>query len=118
MWEVAYLPGAVPEHDAAPATEQAAIRNAVEKLKALGPLLPFPHSSDVKGSPDLRELRPRRGRCRYRPLYARAGDGFVVAAIAPDGESDPRGFSAACRRAEERLREWEEEEGSDDGQGT
>lgn len=120
MWEVSYLPGAVPELDAVPAKEQAAIRNAVEKLKALGPQLRYPHSSDVRGSDDLRELRPRQGRCPYRPLYTRVPDSFLIAAIGPDGESDPRGFNAACRRAEERLREWEKEKEKrpDDGQGT
>ena len=38
----------------------------------------------------------------------------IVAAIGPDGESDPRGFSVACRRAEERLREWEKEKAKQD----
>jgi len=34
--------------------------NAIDKLGALGPALPYPHSSDVRGADRLRELRPAR----------------------------------------------------------
>jgi hypothetical protein len=33
---------------------------------------------------------------------------FVVAAIGPEAQTDPRGFAAACRRAEARLAEIED----------
>jgi hypothetical protein len=61
MWPVVYLPAAEQERDKLPGNERAAIRNAVEKLQALGPDLPYPHSSAAVGAPGLRELRPRRG---------------------------------------------------------
>jgi len=58
--------------------------HAVDKLVALGPTLPFPHQSSVQGVADLRELRPRAGRSRWRAFYRRIGDVFVVAAVGPE----------------------------------
>jgi hypothetical protein len=109
MWPVVYLPAAEQELSKLPGNEQAALHNAVRKLQALGPDLPFPHSSDARGAPGLRELRPKRGNCAWRQLYRRAGAGFVIAAIGPDGGSNPRGFTQACERALQRLAELEEE---------
>jgi hypothetical protein len=75
-------------------------------LVALGPDLGFPHSSAVQGSQSgIRELRPRRGRSRWRALYRRVGDCFVVLAIAPEAQSNPRTFRAALAAAEDRLGE-------------
>jgi hypothetical protein len=108
IWAVDYLPDADRELSKLPGNEQKAIDNAVRKLQALGPDLPAPHSSDVRGAPGLRELRPRSGHCPWRPLYRRAGGGFVIAAIAPDGQSDPRRFAQACDRAVRRLNELDE----------
>jgi len=108
MWPVEYLEAAARERGKLPASERAAIFNAVEKLKNLGPDLPFPHASDVRGAPRLRELRPRRGRCQWRALYVRDGGRFIIAAIAPDGDSDRRGFAMSCERALQRLAEREE----------
>jgi hypothetical protein len=48
---------------------------------------------------------------RVAPLYQRAGAGFIIAAVAPDGQSDPRGFRQACDRALQRLAEAKVEEG-------
>lgn len=109
MWPVVYLPGAEQELGKLPGRERAALDNAVRKLEALGPDLPFPHSSDARGAAGLRELRPRGGRCAWRQIYCRVSDRFVIAAIAPDGGTDPRGFAQACERALQRLAELEEE---------
>jgi Phage derived protein Gp49-like (DUF891) len=109
MWTVRYLPAAAQERDKLPGKERAAVHNAVRKLEEIGPMLPFPHSGDVRGTQGLRELRPRRGNSPVRPLYKRVGPGFVIAAIAPEGESDPRGFARACARAVQRLAELEED---------
>ena len=49
MWDVVYLPAAEQERDKLPGNERVAIRHAVEKLEALGPDLPFPHSGGVQG---------------------------------------------------------------------
>ena len=89
--------------------EKAALINAEAKLGALGPNLPFPHSSAVQGAERLRELRPRAGRSPWRALYRQVGDEFVIAAVGPEAQVDSRGFALACRRAEARLAEMEEE---------
>lgn len=109
MWPVVYLPDTEQELGKLPGRERAALNNAARKLEALGPDLPFPRTSDARGAAGLRELRPRGGRCGWRQLYCRAGDRFVIAAIAPDGGSDPRRFTQACERALQRLAELEGE---------
>jgi Phage derived protein Gp49-like (DUF891) len=83
MWEVVYLPPAVDERAELPARDRAAVDNAVAKLEAMGPALPYPHSSNVEGWNDLRELRPQAGKSPWRPLYRKVGDRFVIAAIGP-----------------------------------
>ena len=106
---VRYLSEAEAERDALPAQERAAMINADKKLRALGPNLPAPHSSDVRGvKATLRELRPRGGRSPHRGLYRQVGQVFVIAAIGPDGKSDSRGFNRAVQRALERLEKVEE----------
>lgn len=79
--------------------------HAVDKLEAFGPALslPFPHQSDVRDAPGLRELRPRAGRSACRALYTRVGDEFVIAAIGPEAKVDLRGFRRAVRDALARL---------------
>ncbi len=72
-------------------------------LEALGPNLPFPHSSAVKGHDDLRELRPQAGKSPWRPLHRKVGDAFVVAAIGPEAKKDKRGYERACEAAVDRL---------------
>lgn len=77
--------------------------NAVEKLRAAGPALPFPHQSGVQGVEKLRELRPRAGRSPWRGFYRRVGDVFVIAAVGPEAESDKRRFDRAAINAISRL---------------
>lgn len=108
MWTVLYLPDAAGERRRLPAVEKAALINADRKLQALGPQLPYPHSSAVKGADRLRELRPRGGRSPWRALYRQVGDAFVVAAVAPEAQVNGRKFEAACRAAERRLSQIEE----------
>lgn len=108
MWNVLNHPDAEGEYAKLDARESVAVDNAIAKLKALGPKLPFPHSSAVKGYDKLRELRPRGGRSVTRPLYRRIGDVFVVGGYGPEAESDPKGFARACRAAEQRLNQIEE----------
>jgi hypothetical protein len=106
---VVYLPGADGERGKLPPRERSAVDNAVAKLEALGPDLPYPHSSDVQGVAELRELRPRGGNSPTRPLYARRGGTFVIAAIGPEAGKDPRGFRQACQRARKRLEALEDD---------
>lgn len=103
-----YHPGYEAEWRELPAAERAALATAVEKLRA-DPLLGFPHTSLVRGRRlGVRELRPRRGRSRWRALYRRAGAAVVVLAVAPEAATDRRGFERALAVAERRLAEVEE----------
>lgn len=108
MWIVAYLPQAETERAALPKVERAALINADAKLGAYGPELGFPHTSAVRGAEGLRELRPRAGRSAFRALYRQVGEVFVVAAIGPEAQSNPRGFARTVRRALDRLAKVEE----------
>jgi hypothetical protein len=103
VWTCRYLSEAIAERDALVPREKAALINADAKLVALGPTLPYPHSSAVAGADRLRELRPRGGRSPWRALYRQVGEEFMVAAVGPEAQVDPPGFAAACRRAEARL---------------
>jgi hypothetical protein len=92
------------------AAERAAIQHAREKLEAVGPRLGAPHSSAVKGEDGsgLRELRPRAGRSRWRPIYRQVGPRvFVILTVAPEAEIDKRGFDAKVRDARRRFDELE-----------
>jgi hypothetical protein len=110
MWEVVYLPEAEDERAQLPARDRAAVDNAVAKLEAMGPTLPYPHSSNVEGWDDLRELRPQAGKSPWRPLYQQVGTPFIISAIGPEAKKDKRGFDKACQRAIERLAELEDDD--------
>jgi phage-related protein len=88
--------------------ERVAMLNALEKLRALGPLLAAPHSSQVKGSA-LRELRPRAGRSPWRGFYRRIGEELLVAAIGPEAKQDRLGFNRSLMAAEVRLARYQQE---------
>ena len=106
-YAVVWMPKAEAELRAVPdATERAAMQQAARVLEANGPRLRFPHQSSVRGSKlkGLRELRPRSGRSRWRPLYRRVNvTTFVVLAVGPETAMDGSGFDAAVRRAERRF---------------
>lgn len=100
-------PDADAERDASwSARERVAMLHVVSKLEAAGPRLGHPHSSAVQGAvgQGLRELRPRAGRSRWRPLYRRVSSStFVILAVGPEAQIDSRGFDAAVSRAVARL---------------
>ena len=105
---VVYHPAYEAEWRDLPPAERAALATAVEKLRA-DSQLGFPHTSLVRGSGSgIRELRPRRGRSRWRALYRRAGTVMVMLAVAPEAAVDRRGFDRAVAAAERRLSEVEE----------
>lgn len=110
-YEVLWHPAADAERVAiSDAAERAAIQHAREKLEAIGPRLGAPHSSAIKGEDGsgLRELRPRAGRSRWRPIYRQVGPGtFVILAVAPEAEIDGRGFDEKVRDARRRFDELE-----------
>jgi hypothetical protein len=78
--------------------DRKAVFNVVQKLKELGPGLPSPHMKSLKGEVDLLELRPKRGACEARPIYARFGDRFVILAVAAKKKGFERAISDAAKR--------------------
>src|ERR1039457_4574446 len=106
-WTVSLHPQAEAEFRRIPVAERAAVLNAAQKLEALGPDLGYPHSSAVRDADRIRELRPRAGRSPWRGVYRRVGNGFVLAAIGPEAEADPRGSKRGVLAAEERREEVE-----------
>jgi hypothetical protein len=108
MWTVDWHPDAREEFRKLPPDERVAIQHAVQKLELLGPQLPAPHQSAVRGrqGQGLRELRPRGGRSPWRALYDRSQDTFRIAGIAPDAEVNQRRFNRAVGTARQRLEEW------------
>jgi hypothetical protein len=107
--DVIVLPEADDERRSLARNERLALDNAIEKLKAIGDQLDYPHSSNVRCAQRLRELRPRGGRSPWRALYRRVGAVFVIAAIGPEAQVDSRGFDRAVVAAEQRLSIWERE---------
>jgi len=92
------------------AADRVAIQHAGDKLVAEGPRLRFPYQSAAQGEvgKGMRELRPRRGRCVWRPIYRQVDRRtFVVLAVAPEAQTDTRGFDAALSRAKARFDELE-----------
>jgi hypothetical protein len=108
---VLWHPDADAERDASwPAAEKVAMLHAAQKLEAAGPRLGHPHSSAVQGEPGqgLRELRPRAGRSRWRPIYRRVTPTtFVILAVGPEAQIDARGFARAVARAVDRFGQLE-----------
>jgi hypothetical protein len=96
VWTVLFHPDAEIELDALDALESAVMTHATEKLAPFGPNLPFPHQSHIERAGRVRELRPMAGRSRWRGLYGQVGDAFVVVAVSPDANVDPRGFRRAA----------------------
>lgn len=108
-WTVLVHPAAEEELNGLPANERFAVDTAMDKLRALGANLTYPHSSNVQSADSLRELRPRQGRCRWRAFYRKIGDVFVIAAVGPEFDVDPKGFRRSVVAAEKRLIEVEED---------
>jgi hypothetical protein len=102
-WSVVIHPDAEVELGELPAREQGAIATAVEELRAEGPMLGYPHTSEVKAVHNLRELRPRRGHSRWRAFYRQIDHALVIGAIGPEAEADPRHFRRAVGAALQRL---------------
>ena len=108
---VHWHPDAEAERDVSePARERTAMLNAGHKLEAAGPRLGHPHSSAVQGEAGrgFRELRPRAGRSRWRPIYRQVtSTAFVIFAVGPEAQIDRRGFDAAVARGAERFADFE-----------
>lgn len=109
--DVEVLPEADTELMRLPDNERDAMDHAFAKLEqSTNGLLPSPHSSQVKNSRGLRELRPRQGKSACRALYRRIGNKVIIGAIGPEAKANPAGFRRALNLAEERLVRAEERE--------
>lgn len=86
------------------------MKNAIDKLRAEGERLGFPHSRHVHDADRLRELRPRRGNSPWRAFYRSIGGRIILGSIGPEAEVNPRRFRAAVLTAQERLDAVEREE--------
>lgn len=109
-YEVSWHRKARDEYTAiADARERVAIQNVIEKLRVDGAGLRAPHQSAVMGDTGegLRELRPRQGRSRWRPIYRRIGEVFVVLAVASEAEIDAAGYNRQVGEAQKRRRSVE-----------
>lgn len=88
--------------------------DGAEKFAMLGDLLgrlhALPYEESVKGDDGsgLRELRPRAGRSRWRPIYRQVGSRtFVILSVAPEAVIDSRGFDEKVRDARRRFDQLE-----------
>lgn len=84
-----------------------AIQHVIEKLEVDGIALRKEHQRAVMQSEGegLRELRPRAGRSRWRPLYRQVGERlFAILAVAPESEIDEQGYDRAVKVAQERRK--------------
>jgi hypothetical protein len=72
MWEVEFTDEFEEWWNTLDEQEQGAVHEKVTLLEQRGPTLPYPHSSDVKGSKHggMRELRVQHQGQPYRVLYA------------------------------------------------
>lgn len=102
-WTVVIHPGAEAELDKLPTKEQESIATAIAELRAEGPTLGYPHTSEVRAVHSLRELRPRRGHSRWRAFYRQIDHTLVIGAIGPEAEADPKHFKRAVEVALQRL---------------
>ena len=100
---------------------QDAIDRTVHLLEARGPTLPFPHSSDIRGSKhgNLRELRVQVGGEPYRVFYAfdprRAAILLIGGNKMGDDQFYERMVPIADRIYDQHLAELEKEHGAKGG---
>jgi len=115
-WDVRWHPKALEEKRAIKeVNDRVAIDHLIEKLKVDGVALRSPHQSAVMGEEGsgLRELRPRRGRSRWRPLYRQVGEElFAILAVAPEVEVDSAGYASGVRSGKRRLAQLQKGKGS------
>lgn len=84
---------------------------AVRKLEQRGPTLPFPFSSDVRGSRhgNMRELRIRTGRRRLRVFYAFDPRRLAILLIGGDKTGNDRFYEVFVPQADRIYEKYLEE---------
>lgn len=114
-WAVEYTDEFGAWWDSLTAAEQESVDVSVRLLEAMGPQLPFPHSSGVKGSRHghMRELRIQHAGRPYRVLYAFDPRRAAILLIGGDKTGNDRWYDVnvpiADRLYDEHLRELEKE---------
>jgi hypothetical protein len=114
-WEVEYTDEFGLWWDALTETEQESVDVSVRLLEAMGPRLPFPHSSGVKASRHghMRELRIQHAGRPYRILYAFDPKRAAILLIGGDKTGNKRWYEVYVPRADrlydEHLKELEQE---------
>lgn len=114
-WNVEYTDEFGRWWDTLTEAEQESVDVSVRLLEAMGPQLPFPHSSGVKGSKHghLRELRVQHAGRPYRILYAFDPKRAAILLVGGDKTGDNRWYEAhvpvADRLYDEHLKALESE---------
>jgi hypothetical protein len=114
-WEVEYTDEFEAWWDALDEGEQIDIAAIVGLLESLGPCLPYPYSSDARGSKygEMRELRIQHEGKPYRIFYAFDPRRAAILLIGGRKTSSPRWYdkfiSAADKIYEEHLKSLEDE---------
>lgn len=80
---------------------------AFDKLGALGPHLPYPHSSDVGAPAAYANCGHGRDIARGA-LYRRSSAELVIGAIGPEAQVSPASFHRAVQDALQRLADHEQ----------
>ena len=83
------------------AEERNAVKQALKKLTLQGPKIGTGHMKALKGTRGVLEIRPRAGHSAFRLLVARAGNLYVVLAVA-----NKKNFDRALVQAQVRLRKY------------
>lgn len=101
VWEVEYTDELEAWWDSLSPDEQESVDYTVRLLEEMGPALPFPHSSSIRGSRHgLRELRIQHGGAPYRVLYAFDPRRAAILLIGGRKGSDARWYKTFVPRAE------------------
>ena len=114
-WDVEYTDEFGQWWDSLSEAEQESTDVSVRLLEAMGPQLPFPHSSSVKGSKHghMRELRVQHAGRPYRVLYAFDPRRAAILLIGGDKTGNDRWYIVyipiADRLYDEHLKELEDE---------
>ena len=116
LWEVEYTDEFEEWWGVTSESVQDAVDRAVLLLEARGPTLPFPHSSDVRGSKhgNMRELRVQVSGDPYRIFYAFNPRRTAILLIGGDKGGDDQFYERMVPRADriydQHLEELEKED--------